>query len=103
MVYSFCDPTGMKGVARSEYNINQNLFLYANAAGVATTAKATSALTRATCGVIQHVWDPIMAAQLTEGAFCCNAEYYGPDGVGRAKPYYQSGNTGAASNTAIAL
>merc|ERR1711959_163534 len=125
MVYSFCDPTGMKGVARSEYNINQNLFLYANAAGeastqspvtntyfhvvqgiatgVATTAKPTSALTKAQCGVIQHVWDPIMAAQLTEGAFCCNAEYYGPDGVGRAKPYYASGNTGAATGSAIAL
>merc|ERR1739847_111187 len=124
MVYSFCDPTGMKGVARSEYNINQNLYLYAAAAGTtstqapatntyfqtvsgvassATTAKPTTGFTKATCGVIQHVWDPVMAAQLTEGAFCCNAEYYGPDGVGRAKPYYQSGNTGAASNTAIAL
>merc|ERR1711977_435967 len=124
MVYSFCDPTGMKGVARSEYNINQNLYLYANAAGTqstqapvtntyfqtvsgvassATTAKPTSGFTKATCGVIQHVWDPVMAAQLTEGAFCCNAEYYGPDGVGRAKPYYQSGDTGAATGKAIAL
>merc|ERR1711904_274739 len=124
MVYSFCDPTGMKGVARSEYNINQNLYLYAAAAGTtstqapatntyfqtvsgvassATTAKPTTGFTKATCGVIQHVWDPVMAAQLTEGAFCCNAEYYGPDGVGRAKPYYQSGDTGAATGKAIAL
>merc|ERR1719359_1436663 len=124
MIYSFCDPTGMKGVAKSEYNLNQNLFLYANAAGTASTvapgtntyfqqvqgiatgtatAKPTAAVTKAQCGVIQHVWDPIMAAQLTQGAFCCNAEYYGPDGLGRAQPYYQSGNTGAVANQGIAL
>jgi hypothetical protein len=122
MIYSFCDPTGMKGVAKSEYNLNQNLFLYANSAGTASTvapatntyfqtvtgitdatAKTTAAITKAQCGVIQHVWDPIMAAQLTQGAFCCNAEYYGPDGLGRAQPYYQIGNTGAVANQGIAL
>jgi hypothetical protein len=67
------------------------------------TAKTTAAITKAQCGVIQHVWDPIMAAQLTQGAFCCNAEYYGPDGLGRAQPYYQIGNTGAVANQGIAL
>merc|ERR1711959_879636 len=32
------------------------------------------------------------------GAFCCNAEYYGPDGTGRAQPYYVSGNNAGATD-----
>merc|ERR1712188_165426 len=119
MVYSFCDPTGMKGIAKSTLNINQNLALYTSAAGAsltkpavgntyfqtvaaiaasATTAVPTSSFDKAMAGVIQHVWDPVMAAQLTQGAFCCNAEYYGPDGTGRAQPYYVSGNNAAATD-----
>jgi len=32
---------------------------------------------------IQKFWDPITAAQASGGAFCCDALYYGKDGVGR--------------------
>merc|ERR1739848_633797 len=32
---------------------------------------------------IQKFWDPITAAQVSGGAFCCAALYYGKDGVGR--------------------
>merc|ERR1711924_488103 len=67
-------------------------------AASATTAVPTTSFDKAMAGVIQHVWDPVMAAQLTQGAFCCNAEYYGPDGTGRAQPYYVSGNNAAATD-----
>merc|ERR1711959_246630 len=42
-----------------------------------------AAITAITAGTINRVWDPIMAAQLTDGAMCCDALYYGPSGVGR--------------------
>merc|ERR1711977_75121 len=32
---------------------------------------------------IQKFWDPITAAQASGGAFCCDALYYGTDGLGR--------------------
>merc|ERR1712182_155944 len=28
-------------------------------------------------------WDPVLAAQLTQGGMCCDALYYGNEGVGR--------------------
>merc|ERR1711959_810896 len=31
----------------------------------------------------QKFWDPITAAQASDGAFCCDALYYGTDGLGR--------------------
>merc|ERR1711977_734766 len=35
---------------------------------------------------IQKFWDPITAAQASGGAFCCDALYYGSDGLGRGTP-----------------
>merc|ERR1712094_158460 len=32
---------------------------------------------------IQKFWDPVTAAQASGGAFCCDAMYYGKDGIGR--------------------
>merc|ERR1711985_58060 len=32
---------------------------------------------------VQKFWDPITAAQASGGAFCCDALYYGTDGLGR--------------------
>jgi len=34
----------------------------------------------------QKFWDPITAAQASGGAFCCDALYYGADGLGRGIP-----------------
>merc|ERR1712144_167558 len=116
VVYSFCDPTGFKGVARSDYTIAQNINLYnqadgaLNAAGVETYSHKvfgdanhpTADITADQAALIRNVWDPIMAAQLTEGGFCCNAQYYSADGAGRAQPYFQPGGqtTAAAGDRA---
>jgi hypothetical protein len=42
-------------------------------------------------------WDPITAAQLSGGAFCCDALYYSEDGVGRNQVTYGAGG-GAAGD-----
>jgi len=34
---------------------------------------------------VQKFWDPITAAQASGGAFCCDALYYGTDGIGRGR------------------
>merc|ERR1712224_1189756 len=103
MVYAFCNPKGYKGVAVSTNTLAQNINLYtqadgATAGGIDTYAKAVLAATHTYATItadegtiIREVWDPLMAAQLTDGAFCCNALYYGPDGTGRAQPYYAAG------------
>merc|ERR1719262_87737 len=100
MVYTFCNPTGYKGVARSDFTLADNINLYTLPAGTTvnggnTYAKtvfngATKAMNTITSGPeaskegvnVRHVWDPVMAAQLTDGGFCCAALYYGPDGTG---------------------
>merc|ERR1711959_508305 len=35
---------------------------------------------------VQKFWDPITAAQASGGAFCCDALYYGAQGLGRGNP-----------------
>merc|ERR1739848_836592 len=60
-------------------------------ATVDTAEKAAYEFCNPVIGKITKVWDPIMAAQLTEGGFCCNALYYSTDGVGRSA--YTSGGT----------
>merc|ERR1711959_355977 len=40
-----------------------------------------------------------------DGGFCCNAQYYGPDGTSRAQPYFQpagsSATTASGNNAAV--
>merc|ERR1712118_542217 len=43
----------------------------------------TAAITVARAKQMSRVWDPVMAAQLTQGGMCCDALYYGNEGVGR--------------------
>merc|ERR1739847_3871 len=101
MVYSFCNPTGYLGVADVTNTLEENMDLYTKPAGDAGTyahyvfggTETYATITLAEAGVMREVWDPIMAAQLTDGAFCCNAQYYGADGTGRAQPYYEAGGT----------
>merc|ERR1711937_257208 len=103
MVYTFCDPSGFKGVSVKTNTLAQNKALYeeaaytkANRGGVAnswyqvlfsatTTNGPTNAaaLTTAQADPISRVWDPILVAQLTQGGMCCDAEYYSANGVGR--------------------
>merc|ERR1712072_174575 len=103
MVYTFCDPSGFKGVSVATNTLTQNKALYEEAAytksstgGVAnswyqvlfsaTTTNGpanAAAITTAQAGPISKVWDPILVAQLTEGGMCCDAEYYSANGVGR--------------------
>merc|ERR1711959_652723 len=104
MVYTFCNPDVYKGVAVTGNTLAENIHLYTQANGQAastgqdTYAKVVFAgnhpYTDITAGAgadkegvnVRHVWDPLMAAQLTDGAFCCAALYYGPDGTGCALP-----------------
>jgi len=111
MVYAFCNPKGYKGVAVSTNTLAQNINLYtqadgATAGGIDTYAKAVLAATHTYATItadegtiMRDVWDPIMAAQLTDGAFCCAALYYGPDGTGRAQPYYAAGGSAVTGVT----
>merc|ERR1712182_121142 len=41
------------------------------------------AITVAQAKEMSRVWDPVLAAQLTQGGMCCDALYYGNEGVGR--------------------
>lgn len=96
MTYAFCDPRGYAGVALATADQQTNLAKYVgtqvkegtgNNAFLATVFGGTSttlALVNKQGPFVGQVWDPIMAAQLSEGAFCCDAAYYGPQGVGRA-------------------
>merc|ERR1739848_665008 len=99
--YEFCNPEGLVGVALASNDVAANTLLYTQDGntnnpwfGTALTGGATKSkdvTDEAVIGKVTKVWDPIMAAQLTEGGFCCNALYYSTEGVGRAA--YKSGGT----------
>merc|ERR1712072_951378 len=46
-------------------------------------------------------WDPITAAQASGGAFCCDALYYGADGLGRGIPTNDPPIVGVTKNSAF--
>merc|ERR1711959_461328 len=52
--------------------------------GIAGVQAVTAAAARSGVKLnFQKFWDPITAAQASGGAFCCDALYYGTDGLGR--------------------
>jgi len=61
VVYSFCDPTGFKGVARSDYTIAQNINLYNQADGALNAAGV--GLTPTRCSGMQTI--PLQISQQT--------------------------------------
>merc|ERR1712124_215489 len=98
----FCDPSGYKGASLATNTLATNTQLYdvnMKATGSAATAGSyfatvfgtgttnvpdtTVAITVAQAKQMSRVWDPVMAAQLTQGGMCCDALYYGNEGVGR--------------------
>merc|ERR1712193_304036 len=108
MVYTFCDPSGYKGASNPDDSLATNTNLYdvnmktagsitagsyfATVFGTGTTGTGgtnanapdtTAAITVAQAKQMSRVWDPVMAAQLTQGGMCCDASYYGNEGVGR--------------------
>merc|ERR1712149_153547 len=102
MVYTFCDPSGYKGASLATNTLATNTQLYdvnMKATGSAATAGSyfstvfgtgttnvpdtTAAITVAQAKQMSRVWDPVMAAQLTQGGMCCDALSYGNAGVGR--------------------
>merc|ERR1712124_58081 len=98
--YSFCNPAGLVGIAVATNDVAANSLLYTTGGNdnnpwmtkaFAGAKKSKDVSTKAHVEGVTKVWDPIMAAQLTEGGFCCNALYYSTDGVGRAA--YKSGGT----------
>merc|ERR1712224_898744 len=96
MGYSFCNPAGLVGVAVATNDVAANSLLYTTAGNDnnpwMTTAFAGAKKSRD----VTKVWDPLMAAQLTEGGFCCNALYYSTDGVGRVA-YKAGGASGGVT------
>merc|ERR1712025_492575 len=120
MVIKPCDPEGYAGVSKNTNTLAQNLGLYPVGGGITGTAActatgaaasycnsvfanggnkpaaaagnpATSVLSALQAASINRVWDPILAAQLTQGAMCCAAQYYGTAGV--ARPAINKGGT----------
>merc|ERR1719455_21015 len=108
MVYTFCDPSGYKGAANPDDSLATNTDLYdasmktSGAAGTAgsyfatvfgtgatdptnptSVPDTTADISEAQAAEMSRVWDPVIAAQLTQGGMCCDALYYGEDGVGR--------------------
>merc|ERR1712224_449252 len=109
MVYTFCDPSGYKGAANPDDSLATNTNLYNSnmktatpSGGSAVPAPAgsyfatvfdtgtsaavpdeTAVITEVQAAEMSRVWDPVMAAQLTQGGMCCDALYYGEAGVGR--------------------
>merc|ERR1711904_353903 len=96
---ALCDPNGYKpadavavnGAAQNggspvpsaTRNYDQNKLWYSGVNdGPAGGAVGAGARNGVLIG-IQKFWDPITAAQASGGAFCCDALYYGKDGVGR--------------------
>merc|ERR1712182_80078 len=94
MVYTFCDPSGYKGASLATNTLATNTQLYdvnMKATGSAATAGSyfatvfgtgttnvpdtTAAITVAQAKQMSRVWDPVMAAQLTQGGMCCDALY----------------------------
>merc|ERR1711907_843373 len=59
---------------------------FATVFGTGTSAAVpdeTAVITEVQAAAMSRVWDPVMAAQLTQGGMCCDALYYGEAGVGR--------------------
>merc|ERR1712078_236110 len=109
MVYTFCDPSGYKGAANPDDSLATNTNLYnsnmktatpsggsavpapagsyfATVFGTGTSAAVpdeTAVITEVQAAEMSRAWDPVMAAQLTQGGMCCDALYYGEAGVGR--------------------
>merc|ERR1711937_531787 len=102
MVYTFCDPSGYKGASNPDDSLATNTNLYdsnmktagsggtagsyfATVFGTGTTnvPDTTADISEAQAAEMSREWDPVIAAQLTQGGMCCDALYYGEDGVGR--------------------
>merc|ERR1712224_662935 len=102
MVYTFCDPSGYKGASNPDDSLATNTNLYdsnmktagsggtagsyfATVFGTGTTnvPDTTADISEDQAAEMSRVWDPVIAAQLTQGGMCCDALYYGEDGVGR--------------------
>merc|ERR1712078_638550 len=104
MVYTFCDPSGYQGTSDPAESLEENKKLYETANsgvlkpdGVAGSSYFQRVFGDGTGGngvpneatditveqakQMSRVWDPVMAAQLTQGGMCCDALYYGNEGV----------------------
>merc|ERR1712072_30718 len=94
---ALCDPNGFKpandvgqvgaaagggyqDVPSAAFTYAKNKLWYGGVGGAGVAAKNGVLLK------IQKFWDPITAAQASGGAFCCDALYYGADGLGRGIP-----------------
>merc|ERR1711981_1203903 len=71
---------GYQDVPSAAFTYAKNKLWYGGVAGAGVAAKNGVLLK------IQKFWDPITAAQASGGAFCCDALYYGADGLGRGIP-----------------
>jgi hypothetical protein len=78
-----CDPKGapaLPGTAATTYAARKAIYA-TNRISTATTV--TNQPTPAVGSSGSGYWDPITAAQASLGGFCCDAQYYSVDGIGR--------------------
>merc|ERR1711924_476696 len=68
-------------VPSASQTFDQNKLWYSGIVGATPNAQTNGVLLN-----VQKFWDPITAAQASGGAFCCDALYYGADGLGRGIP-----------------
>merc|ERR1739847_130902 len=65
-------------VPSASQTFDQNKLWYSGIVGATPNAQTNGVLLN-----VQKFWDPITAAQASGGAFCCDALYYGDEGLGR--------------------
>merc|ERR1739848_111450 len=65
-------------VPSASQTFDQNKLWYSGIVGATPNAQTNGVLLN-----VQKFWDPITAAHASGGAFCCDALYYGTDGLGR--------------------
>merc|ERR1719460_949916 len=95
-----CDPKGapaLPGVNEDTYAKRKAVYA-TNRLSTPVTGTNSNQPTPAVGSTGAAYWDPITAAQASLGGFCCDAQYYSADGVGRE----QAGNYGTLASTPAA-
>merc|ERR1711981_713019 len=86
---------GYQDVPSAAFTYAKNKLWYGGVAGAGVAGQDGVALENT------RFWDPITAAQASGGAFCCDALYYGADGLGRGIPTNDPPIVGVTKNSAF--
>merc|ERR1711981_1447739 len=86
-----CDPKGAPALAGTNdqtYVQRKTAYLTNRMQSPVAAAFLTNAAAAAVGSTGSGYWDPITAAQASLGGFCCDAQYYSKDGIGRDAANY---------------